>query len=153
VDGKMAVDQQLYQTYLADGVSNEAAAALINSAWFELQLELHGRVSFGEGVLWLASYEIENLLLPDPRYLSADLLLPDPRYLSAAQAKELEVAFEALLKRPVGNVYDEAIQADWQTLNAVVFDILGLSPMEGVAITEALLERMSTRKAKAGAIH
>jgi methylase of polypeptide subunit release factors len=141
VDGEMVVDQQLYQTYLADGVSNKAAAALLNSAWFELQLELHGRVNFGEGVLWLATYEIENLLLPDPRYLSA------------AQVKELEVAFEALLSRPVGTVYDEAIQADWQTLNAVVFDILGLSPMEGVAITEALLERMTTRKTKAGAIH
>ncbi len=137
VEGSMVVDQQLYQTYLADGVTLNAAAALLNSAWFELQLELHGRVNFGEGVLWLATYEIENLLLPDPRYLSA------------TQANELVAAFEILLDRPLGTIYDEAMQADWQTLNAVVFDILGLSPMEGVAITEALLERMSTRKTKA----
>ena len=66
-------------------------------------------------------------------------------------AEELVSAFKVLLDRPVGNVYDEARQADWQALNAVVFEILGLSPMEGVAITEALLERLTTRKTKAGA--
>lgn len=141
VEGSMVVDQQLYQAYLADGIALNAAAALLNSAWFELQLELHGRVNFGEGVLWMATYEIENLLLPDPRYLPS------------VQADELIAAFESLLDRPVGSVYDEAGQTDWQALNAVVFDILGLSPMEGVAITEALLERLSTRKTKASAIH
>jgi methylase of polypeptide subunit release factors len=141
VEGSLAVDQQLYQVYLADGIALNAAAALLNSAWFELQLELHGRVNFGEGVLWMATYEIENLLLPDPRYLAS------------VQAHELVSAFEVLLNRPVGTTYDEARQADWQALNAVVFDILGLSPMEGVAITESLLERLTTRKTKAGAIH
>jgi methylase of polypeptide subunit release factors len=141
VDGKMAVDQQIYQIYLADGIALNAAAALLNSAWFELQLELHGRVNFGEGVLWLATYEIESLLLPDPRYLPS------------VQADELISTFEVLLNRPVGSVYDEARQADWQALNAVVFDILGLSPMEGVAITEALLDRLTIRKTKAGASH
>jgi hypothetical protein len=141
VDGKLAVDQQIYQIYLADGIALNAAAALLNSAWFELQLELHGRVNFGEGVLWLATYEIESLLLPDPRYLPS------------VQADELVSAFEVLLARPVGSVYDGARQADWQALNAVVFDILNLSPMEGVAITEALLDRLTVRKTKAGASH
>jgi methylase of polypeptide subunit release factors len=141
VDGKLAVDQQIYQIYLADGIALNAAAALLNSAWFELQLELHGRVNFGEGVLWLATYEIESLLLPDPRYIPS------------VQADELVSAFEVLLARPVGSVYDEARQADWQALNAVVFDILDLSPMEGVAITEALLDRLTVRKTKAGASH
>ena len=141
VEGSILVDQQLYQIYLADGITLKAAAALLNSAWFELQLELQGRVNFGEGVLWLATYEIENLLLPDPRYIPS------------IQADELVAAFEALLDRPAGSVYEEAMQSDWQALNAVVFDILGLSPMEGVAVTEALLERLSTRKTKASASH
>jgi hypothetical protein len=141
VDETIVVDQQLYMTYFADGISSLVAAALLNSAWFELQLELHGRVNFGEGVLWLASYEIENLLLLDPRYLNS------------VQASELVAAFKGLLNRPVGNIREEAAQADWQALNAVVFDILGLSPSEGLAITEALLERISTRQAKARAVH
>ncbi len=141
VEDAIVVDQQLYMTNFADGTRLHAAAALLNSAWFELQLELHGRVNFGEGVLWLASYEIENLLLLDPRYLSA------------VQADELASTFKGLLDRPVGNIRDEVSQPDWQALNAVVFDILGLSPSEGLAITEALLERISTRKAKASASH
>lgn len=137
VAGKIAVDQQLYQFYLADGVPLKAAAALLNSAWFELQLELNGRVNFGEGVLWLAGYELENLYLPDPRYL--------PMF----QSDELVSIFEELLQRPVGNIQEETLQADWQALNAVVFDILGLLPSEGLAITEALQERMSLRQEKA----
>ena len=135
------MDQQLYMTYFADGTRLHAAAARLNSAWFELQLELHGRVNFGEGVLWLASYEIENLLLLDPRYLPA------------VQADELASTFKGLLDRPLGRIRDEASQPDWQALNAVVFDILGLSPSEGLAITEALLERIATRQAKASASH
>ena len=68
---EVLVDQQLYQIQLAPGVNRLAAAALLNSSWAALQMELLGRVNFGEGVLWLAGYEVERLLLPDPRYLSA----------------------------------------------------------------------------------
>src|SRR5690606_31129469 len=88
---EVLVDQQLYQIQLAPGVNRLAAAALLNSSWAALQMELLGRVNFGEGVLWLAGYEVERLLLPDPRYLSA------------AENDELAGLFRAVAAQPLAS--------------------------------------------------
>jgi hypothetical protein len=138
LEGPILVDQQLYHVYLAQGVPEMAAAALLNSAWFSLQMELYGRVNFGEGLLWLAAYELEGLLLPDPRYL------PDE------QVTNLVDSFLGLIDRPVGTVYEEMAWPAWQAFNAIVFEILGLSPSDGDGVTEALLESVATRRIKAG---
>jgi hypothetical protein len=138
LEGPILVDQQLYHVYLAQGVPEMAAAALLNSAWFSLQMELYGRVNFGEGLLWLAAYELEGLLLPDPRYL------PDE------QLTNLIDSFLGLIDRPVGTVYEEMAWPAWQSFNAIIFEILGLSPSDADGVTEALLERVTTRRIKAG---
>ena len=138
LEDSMRVDQQLYQVRLADGIRPLVAAALLNSAWFALQVELHGRVNFGEGVLWLAAYELE------------DLRLPDPRYLSPSQVRSLMEAYEPLLNRPVAAVHEAMTEPAWHAFNGVVFEILGFSPSEAGMVIEALLERVGTRRMKAG---
>jgi hypothetical protein len=135
------VDQQIYQIQLHDGVPVMAAAALLNSAWFGLQLELHGRTNFGEGVLWLAAYELADLLLPDPRYLPDDMVA------------RLARAYERLVDRPVEPAAQELAQADWQLLNGLVYELLGLSRADGTAIEEALAERIEARHRKAADGH
>ena len=110
----------------------------MNSAWFSLQLELDGRVNFGEGVLWLAGYELGNIRLPDPRYL------PD------GQLTDLVEAIDILLDRPVQSIFEELHDPAWLALNAIVFEILGFSATEGEAIVEAVQERVSSRLLKAG---
>jgi hypothetical protein len=133
----LLADQQLYQLTLAADVPVAAAAALLNSAWFALQLELHGRINFGEGVLWLAGYEV------------ADLRLPDPRRLPAAQIERLSSAFEQLAQRPVTITREELRQPDRQVLDAAVFEAMGFTVAEGAAVVTALLEKIETRQAKA----
>ncbi|MCI0394018.1 MAG: hypothetical protein L0322_03660, partial [Chloroflexi bacterium] len=135
--GDILVDQQLYQVYLSSDVPPLAAAALLNSAWFALQVELHGRVNFGEGVLWLATYELEALRLPDPRYLLAN------------QVDELVALYREVADCLVVEVQREVTQPAWQALNAAVFGLLGLSAAEGQAIITALLERVAARQARA----
>jgi hypothetical protein len=114
-----------------------AAAALLNSAWFALQLELCGRVNFGEGVLWLAAYELESVRLPDLRYL------PD------SQLDELGTLFEALQEQPVLDIEEALRLPEQQALDDFVFYLLGLSEDEGTAVVEGLLERVEIRLAKA----
>jgi methylase of polypeptide subunit release factors len=130
-------DQQLYGVQVEEGISSNVAAALLNSAWFALQLELNGRVNFGEGVLWLAAYELEGIWLPDPRYLNT------------MQLAELEEAFMTLKDLPVADISVETKTPAWQKLNEVVFRILGFTTGEGEAVTSALLDRIATRYIRA----
>ena len=133
----LPADQQLYRLSLADGVSPLAAAALLNSAWFALQSELQGRLNFGKGLLWLAAYEIGNILLPDPRQLTT------------AQTAELERRFNLLAQRPIGAIVEELVQPDRQALDAAVFDALRFTAAERTAVYEALLDRVHTRQRRA----
>jgi hypothetical protein len=133
------IDQQLYQVRLAESVPLFAAAALLNSAWFALQLELNGRVNFGEGVLWLAAYELESVRLPDLRYV------PDN------QLEELGTLFTALQDRPVTEMGEVVHLPEQKALDSYVFQLLGLSDVEGTAVVEGLLERMNIRLTKARA--
>lgn len=129
------VDQQLYQVQLHPGIAPALAAALLNSSWTALQLELHGRVNFGEGVLWLANYEVENLLLPDARSMARET------------AAQLAARFEALSHRAVlSNLRAELAQVDRQALDEAVFAALGLSPTEGTIVLETLVERVDARQ-------
>jgi hypothetical protein len=133
----LATDQQLYRVSLADGVSPTATAALLNSTWFALQCELQGRINFGEGLLWLATYEMEAILLPDPRRLSPD------------QRSTLEQSFTQLAKRAICSLEEELEQLDRQALDTAVFDILNFSAAERKAVRQALLDRVHTRQRRA----
>lgn len=131
------VDQQLYRLQLADGVEPLAAAALLNSAWFALQCELRGRVNLGEGVLWLANYELEQMQLPDPRTLDS------------RQVDRLSYAFQWLADHPVGATADELDKPARRNLDDTVFDLLGLSPREGDDVRIALRDSLFGRQMRA----
>jgi hypothetical protein len=133
VEGRLVVDQQLYCIRLAEGVPRPAAAALLNSSWFALQLELQGRVNFGEGVLWLATYEVEQTRLPDPRRLPG------------SQLSVLVDAFAALATRAVEPTAAEVSQVDRQALDEAVWSALGVSQAEAQQLQAALLERLAVR--------
>jgi hypothetical protein len=104
-----------------------------------LQLELHGRVNFGEGVLWLAAYEL------------LDLRLPDPRYMLPGQLTALIDTFEPLLELTVASVQEEADNSAWQAYNSIANEIFHFSDDEARSVNISLLERAATRRIKAGA--
>ena len=136
-DGPLVVDQQLYRLRLADALL-PAAAALLNSVWFALQCELRGRVNLGEGVLWLATYEL------------AAIPLPDLTTLDAGQLAALAAAHERLSARPIApTAADELAQPDRLALDELVFDLVGLSAVERRAAREALLDCLDGRRHRA----
>jgi methylase of polypeptide subunit release factors len=134
----MLVDQQLYQIQLKAGVVRLAAAALLNNSWTALQLELTGRINFGEGVLWLAGYEVEKLLLPDPRYLTLEENATLAALFERAAAQPLAAELAAELERPERRALDE-----------MVFALCGLDGGEGDEVRAELLERAATRQRRA----
>lgn len=136
----LLVDQQLYTIGVDNSVPLAAAAALLNSAWTALQCELLGRVNFGDGVLWLAAYELETLRLPDPRSLSV------------AQISELEGSLNRLIQRPLQDIETELAQPDRQALDAIVFDALGFSVSEREAVLAALVEQAGARRRRARSV-
>ena len=101
-DEPLHFDQQIYglRPKREDDLSFLAAA--MNSAWFQLSLELVARVNFGDGVLWLG--------LADAR---EGLRLPDPKGLPKAERDELVAAFEALPDDDVPSVRDRDVETKW----------------------------------------
>ncbi len=138
ISDDVLVDQQLYQIVIPDYMPLTAIAALLNSAWFVLQIELRGRVSFGKGLLWLATYEIEEVQLPDPRQLTEE------------QVGRLETAFERLAARPLQDTLQELVQPERRALDEAVFDILGFSAREREETLKSVAERLNSRREKAG---
>ena len=138
LEGSILVDQQLYQIHLKPGVSRSAAAALLNSSWTALQMELTGRSNFGEGVLWLAAYEVEKLLLPDPRYLTP------------TQSQALAAHFSALAQEPVPADLAEAyLRPPQRALDTLVFQLLGFTETEASVVIDSLLQRVQDRHTRA----
>lgn len=136
-DEPIAVDQQIYRLVLADGVSPGAAAALLNSAWFALGCELGGRVNLGEGVLWLAAYELAELLLPDPRELGDEM-----NHL-------LEESFRQLATQPIEDTPAMLERPERRALDDMLFDLLGLSAGDREASRAALVELLDGRRQRA----
>lgn len=138
----IAVDQQLYRIIplgqaIEAGVTPQIVAALLNSTWFALACELGGRVNFGEGVLWLASYEIDRILLPDPRALAA------------GERRELAAAFGRLAMLPVADTVEMLLSEERRALDELVFDLIGLSTSERAAAREVLVECLTGRRRRA----
>ena len=137
ISDDVLVDQQLYQIVVPDYMPLTAIATLLNSAWFALQLELRGRVSFGKGLLWLAGYELEEVQLPDPRQLTED------------QVERLGSAFERLAARSLLDSPQELARPDRRALDEAVFDILGFSAREREDVLKSLADRLNSRRRKA----
>jgi hypothetical protein len=139
LDGRVVLDQQFYMLETEPSLI-KVLAAVLNSTWVAMQAELLGRSNFGEGVLWLAGYEVSKIRLPDVRQLAP-----------AAQSR-LEDALERLSRVRVLALSEQVSQPAQQHLDAAVFDLLGLSSSERNAVVEAAVELTETRirRARAG---
>lgn len=137
LEEELAVDQQLYRGRMLAPIPPLAAAALLNSSWFALQCELQGRVNLGDGVLWLANYEIGAIRMPDPRQFSE------------AELDRLEWAFLWIAGRPIIDTVHEIERPDRVNLDNVVFDTMGLSHAERDDVRTALVECLIGRRERA----
>jgi hypothetical protein len=96
-------------------------------------------VNFGAGVLWLATYELENVRLPNPRQIPAGM------------AARLAGCFAALAAEPAPMRTADvgAPTPGREALDDAVFDLLGQSPTERLAVRQALAERLAVRRQRA----
>jgi methylase of polypeptide subunit release factors len=138
LEGRVVADQQFY-TLSVEPKLVRVLAALLNSSWAALQAELLGRSNFGEGVLWLAGYEV------------ARIQLLDPRELGPSECRSLEDALAPLLESPVLPIADQVTQPAQRRLDSVVFELLGLAPSERDAVLAAAVERTALRISRAEA--
>jgi hypothetical protein len=110
-------DKRLYFMEPMEGLSDRLLAAVLNCTVTHIATELAGRVSMGDGALELTVEDARDYLL-----------VPDLRKATANQKKSIDGAFEALLKRDIGNVFEEVKQKDRQALDAAVLRAIGLDP-------------------------
>ena len=102
----------------------------LNSTVVQLSLNLAGRVNFGQGVLEIQTYELEKLLIPDPR------LLP-----------ELD---SAIFSAEDWDVLTPSVER--QRIDNVVFDSLGLTTEERSAVYDGVSELVRNRELKAASV-
>ncbi len=138
MDKPTACDQQIYQLKVIRGVDDSLVGMMLNSTITALFAELIGRCNFGEGVLWLATYEVGQFPVADPRQLGEDESKTIRHLFSAiANLKPMSIAVE--LKRDDRRNYDDFVAS-----------ILGLTQGEREAIYEAVINLVAARLSKAG---
>ncbi len=99
----------------------------MNSTLFQMMVNVGSRWNFGEGVLEIQTYETSNLSIVNPQLLPE----PDPAIFDSANWDVLTPSAER-----------------WQ-IDGMVFDALGLTAGERVAVYEGVTELVENRKRRA----
>ena len=115
----LIADKRLYFLSPVSGIPHALAAAIMNSSLVALGTEVAGRVTLGDGALELTVEDARDYLrVPDVRRF-------DPRSRQAILS-----AFEPLLKRPIGSVFEEVKRPGRQALDRAVLEAMGLDAAE-----------------------
>lgn len=131
-------DLVISDTFFEISFSEEPAlyAALLNSTLTFLFVELTGRQTWSQGVLYLYGPELRSLPLPDVAQI------PDPL------RRRIVAAFDRLKQRPVEPIAREVGKKDRQELDEAVLEALGLDPQTYLpAIYKGLVEMVEERLA------
>ena len=91
----------------------------MNSSMTAFFTEATGRVTMGDGALELTVEDARDYLY-----------VPDARKFDKANRKAIHIAFQPLLKRPIGSVFNEIQRPDRQALDRAVLSAIGLDPNE-----------------------
>jgi hypothetical protein len=141
-----------------------ALKALTASVVVQLFCQLGGRTPFGGGLLKVQTYEVGAVFLPNPAAFTA------------AQRDRLLDAFERMAQREVRSIFEELgypepnrdysnidpaaltleqvqrASPDRYALDAVVFEVLGLSDAERLTVYRAVVELVRNRLVKARSV-
>lgn len=114
----------------------ELYAAALNSTLSFLLVELTGRQTWSQGVLYLYGPELRDLLIPDMSVVPEQI------------RKRITAAFERLKQRSVLPITQEVCQKDRRALDEAVLEALGLDPKKYLPqIYEGLVEMVQERLA------
>jgi hypothetical protein len=102
--------------------------------------ELIGRCNFGEGVLWLATFEVEQFWVIDPRLLRS------------TEVKQFLQKFEGIRTHKPLAIASEITKPERIMLDDLIFSTLCLTKGECEAIYEAVINLVEARMKKAGSL-
>ena len=113
----LIADARLYFPSPGNERDTEIIVTALNSSLAAFFTELAGRVTLGDGALELKVEDARDYLR-----------VPDVRQFSYADRQAIVDAFQPLLARPIGSVFDEVQQPDRHVLDAAVLRAMGLDP-------------------------
>lgn len=99
------------------GLDPPIVVAVLNSSVCAMMIELAGRVVLGDGALKLQVEDARDYFL-----------VPDVRRFDASAQQAIVAAFQPLLQRPIGSVFEEVKRKDRQALDRAVLQAMGLDP-------------------------
>lgn len=144
------IDQQLYVCKLKDVKYNELIAAILNSTYIALFNELIGRTNFGEGILWIARYELLQLLVPKPELLSKDIIKRIIEIFNVMKKRTMGTIFEELGADKIDDFRLDKIKPDRRDLDKIIMgDIIGLTEDDQLQIYHSIIDLVKTRIEKA----
>jgi hypothetical protein len=112
----VASSDRFYELVAKKGIQRDLLVAVLNSTVVFLIVETNGRVNLGEGAMDNMVYEVDQCMVPNPRYLGANDI---QRILSA---------YNKLKHRPIQPIAEEVKQKDRRALDKAVLEALGLDP-------------------------
>lgn len=116
-----------------NGVDRPLALAILNSAIVFLWMEVLGRKTWRQGVLYFYGPEVDALRVPDPSRVCA------------ADRRRILAAFGDICRRDVGPFPDECRRADRIALDDAVLTAIGLDPSWRERIYAALVDEIVLR--------
>jgi len=141
--------------------ANEILAAIASVPLVQIFCELGGRTPFGGGLLKVQTYEVANLPVLNPAALTASQRERLLKAFDKMADREVRSIFEELgLPKPnrdysnirVEDVSLEKVLPDRRALDQVVFEVLGLSEDEQLAVYRAVVELVKSRLVKARSV-
>jgi len=127
----------------------------LNSTLSHLFVELTGRVNLGQGALDNMTYEAARSLLVSPGHLRADIsptLLIDRAINSIFQELGLPAPNKDYSNIRPEDVSLDKVLPDRRELDMVVFEAVGLTEREQLAVYRAVVELVKNRLVKAGSV-
>ena len=139
------VDQQIYG--LVTDYNSENLCGLLNNTFIWMLLEINGRSNFGEGILWLATYEVSNIQIFHDIPLPKSLL--NKFFLREITNVFIECGFDK--DKPIREQEPTPLP-DRKALDNIVFDALGLTELERKEVYWAVCELVQNRLNKAKSV-
>lgn len=150
---KVYADARLYDVLVKDKNKVHFIAAFMNTSLFALFAELEGRLNLGQGALDIKVYEVARIPILDPSKLSNE------------QLNKISLAFNEMLKREIGSIFEEIkakypsevklenVRQDRKKLDeTIVVDILGMGEKDLLELYRGLVDLIRSRLERAKSV-
>ena len=131
--------------------NSKTLSAILNSTIFALFTNIQGRANFGGGLMKMQTYEIRNILIPNPTCLDKTVSLRVQKIFENLGSREFNTLFEECgisLDQPIRDQEPKPLD-DRKKLDDQIFDTLGLTADERKEVYRSVCELVYDRLKKA----